>query len=123
GQFDEPVGLAFASDGTAFVADMYNSRVVMLDVQGNVVGQFKVDGWGGREVPNKPYLEPLRDGRVAVSLPGSDRVRIYRRDGTVSGEISAEDPVKQPYGMLETADAKLWVVEGGSGRIRQFEIP
>ena len=124
GQFNEPVGISIASDGTVFVADMYNRRVVMLGQDGAFKGSFPVEGWGGQEVVNKPYIEALTSGNLAVSLPLENDVRIYARDGTVVAALaSATDPLDVPYGILEVADAKLWVVESGSGRVRQFSIP
>ncbi|MGH2609937.1 MAG: NHL repeat-containing protein, partial [Tepidiformaceae bacterium] len=124
GEFDEPVGLAIADDGTVFVADMYNRRVVMLNADGSFRAAFAVEGWGGQEVTNKPYLEPLPDGRVAVGLPWTNEVRIYDRAGSVVGAIApGDEPLESPYGLLHTADAKLWVVEGGSGRVRLFPLP
>jgi DNA-binding beta-propeller fold protein YncE len=123
GQFNEPVGLAIAEDGTVFVADMYNSRVVMLEPDGSFAGEFAVEDWGGQEVLNKPYLEPLADGRVSVSLPLAGEVRVYERSGEFAGTITGADGLDMPYGLLQTADGKLWVVEGGSGRVRQFPLP
>ncbi len=124
GQFNEPVGISIASDGTVFVADMYNQRVVMLDSAGTFVGSFVVEGWGGQEVANKPYIEALANGNVAVSLPLANEVRIYSRDGAAVGTLEGSgEPLDQPYGILEAANGKLWVVESGSARVRQFSIP
>ena len=124
GQFNEPVGLAIAADGTVFVADMYNSRVVILDADGSFTREISIEGWGGQEVTNKPYLEPLSGGRVAVSLPLSGEVRVYERSGDLVGSIEpGNDPLESPYGLVQTADGKLWVVEGGSGRVRHFSLP
>ena len=124
GQFDEQVGIAIGSDGTVFVADMYNRRVQMLNPDGTYKGEFAVAGWGGNEVTDKPYLRPLRDGRVAVSLPGKNQVAVYDLKGTQVAVIAApEDPLNRPYGIVETADGKLWIAEGGSGRLRLFAVP
>jgi hypothetical protein len=96
----------------------------MLEADGSFAGEIPVDGWGGQEVTNKPYLEPLSDGRVAVSLPLSGEVRIYERSGELDGTIApGDEPLESPYGLLQTADGKLWVVEGGSGRVRHFPLP
>ncbi|MEO6397167.1 MAG: flippase activity-associated protein Agl23 [Tepidiformaceae bacterium] len=122
--FDEPVGLSQGPDGSIFVADMFNRRVVVLTADGSSKGQFTVDGWGGQEVFDKPYLRALADGRVAVSLPSLNEVRIYSSDGKVAGSLKApDDPLNRPYGILQTADGKLWVAEGGSGRLRLFALP
>jgi len=51
-------------------------------------------------------------------------VRIYDRNGNQMGAIAPpEDPLNHPYGIVETGDGKLWVVEGGSGRLRLFATP
>ncbi len=126
-QLDEPVGLSVTADGrSVLVADMYNSRVVILDIEtGAQTGQFTVDGWGGQEVTDKPYIRGLRNGNVAVGLPGVGEVKIYTTGGELVGTIGGDpiDPVIRPYGLVETADGKIWVVESGSTRVRQFEIP
>ena len=124
GQFDEPVGIAIGPDGVVYVADMYNSRVQVLNPDGSFRSEFRVEGSGGLEVSDKPYITLLRDGRIAVSLPSAALVRIYNPDGTVSGTINPTgQPLFLPYGMAETADGKLWIVEGGAARVRLFDIP
>lgn len=123
-QFSEPVGISIASDGMVFVADMYNHRVVELHPDGTVFTTFNVSGWGGLEVYDKPYIRALKDGRVALSVPSQNQVRVYDRNGNQIGVVTApEDPLNHPYGIVETGDGKLWVVEGGSGRVRLFPTP
>lgn len=124
GQFQEPVGIAIAGDGTIFVADMYNGRVVLLNRDGAFVSAFPVSGWGGQDAQDKPYLHLLRDGRLALSLPLRNEVRLYDRTGTRLSTINPPDePLSRPYGIAESADGKLWVVEGGAARVRLFAIP
>lgn len=125
GQFNEPVGIAIDDRaGAVYVADMENARVVVLDLDGRFIRSFPVEGWGGRLAIDKPYLTVLRDGRIALSLPTLNAVRVYTPDGTVAGEIRPADvPLQRPYGVVEAADGKLWVVEGGASRVRQFEVP
>jgi hypothetical protein len=36
---------------------------------------------------------------------------------------AGSEPMERPYGIVETADAKLWIVESGKARLRQFSIP
>ena len=83
-----------------------------------------VPGWGGRDVADKPYLTVLHDGRVALSLPSLNEVRVYQPDGQLAATIKPDpEPLTAPYGIAETGDGKLWIVEGGSGRVRQFSLP
>ncbi|MCZ7575549.1 MAG: 6-bladed beta-propeller [Dehalococcoidia bacterium] len=124
GQFDEPVGIDIGPDGAIYVADMYNSRVQVLNPDGTYRAQFTVEGWGGIEVNDKPYLRVLSDGRVAASVPSLNLVRILGADGALSATISSEsEPLNRPYGMVESADGKLWIAEGGAARLRLFDIP
>ena len=124
GQFSEPVGISIAQDGTVFVADMYNSRVEILNPDGSYKSSFPVQGWGGQEVTDKPYLTALTDGEIALGVPSAGEVRIYTRTGELKGTISDKvQPLDHPYGITETSDGKLWIVEGGSARVREFSIP
>ena len=122
GQFSEPVGIDISDAGEVFVADMYNGRVQILDIDGNYVGEFSVSGWGGTDPSDKPYLRVLSDGRVALSLPLANEVRVYARDGTLELTLMPADPLARPYGVVETAQGQLWVVEGDASRVRRFDI-
>jgi len=124
GEFNEPVGIDIGEDGAIYVADMYNRRVQVLNADGTFRAQFTVEGWGGQEVNDKPYLRVLTDGRVAVSLPAANLVRVYSRSGAQAATVnSGSEPLERPYGIVQTADAKLWIVESGKARLRQFPIP
>jgi DNA-binding beta-propeller fold protein YncE len=124
GQFDEPVGISIGKDGAIYVADMYNRRVEVLNPDGSYRSQFTVDGWGGQEINDKPYLRALTDGRIAVSVPSSNQVRVYSASGAEVANLDpGSEPLEHPYGIVQTADAKLWVVENGAARLRQFPIP
>ena len=114
--FDPLVSYPF-TPGHEVVADVLNA-------DGTFRSQFTVDGWGGQEVNDKPYINVLTDSRIAVSLPGQNAVRVYSSSGGQSVSVVAgAEPLSRPYGIVQSADAKLWIVEGGSARVRQFPIP
>ena len=123
GSFDEPVGLALGPDGNVYVADMYNARVQVLSPDGVALREFAVPGWGGVDALDKPYLTVLADGRVAVSLPSRNEVAIYSPDGELLETIAPDrEPLGRPYGVVEGADGRLWVVEGENARLRAFDV-
>lgn len=124
GQFDEPVGIDIGKDGSIYVADMYNRRVQVLNADGSFKSEFPVEGWGGQEINDKPYLRVLTDGRIALSVPSRNEVRVYSPSGAQNAVVDVgSEPLEHPYGIVQTADAKLWIVENGKARVRQFPIP
>lgn len=121
-EFSEPVGIDVAPNGEIVIADMWNARVQILDASGAYLREFPVSGWGGLDSFDKPYLRVLRDGRIALSLPSLGQVRIYSSDGVLLRTIApVDEPLLSPYGIVETADGKLWIVEGGAARVRLFD--
>ena len=121
-EFSEPVGIDIAPNGEIVVADMWNARVQILDPSGAYLREFPVEGWGGADHFDKPYLRVLRDGRIALSLPSLGQVRIYSATGVPITVIDPRDqPLSSPYGIVETPGGKLWIVEGGAGRVRLFD--
>lgn len=122
GEFSEPVGLASDREGTIYVADMFNARIQAFDSDGEFVSEFPVEGWGGQDVEDKPYLTVLEDGRIAASVPLAGEVHVYAPDGTLESVVEdPEVPLNRPYGIVETPGGRIWVVEGGSGQVRLFE--
>lgn len=124
GQFQEPVGIDIADDGAVFAADMFNGRLVILGPDGSWTGSFPVDGWGGQGVQDKPYVEALAGGNVAISLPSRDEVRVYARDGSLVATVTGgSEALESPYGLLDAGDGSLWVVSGGAGTVRRLPLP
>jgi len=60
-----------------------------------------------------------------VSLPLLNEVRVYDRQGNLAGTMikPTTEPLSRPYGIVENPDGRLWIVEGGSGRVRLFTLP
>ncbi|MBK5291902.1 MAG: 6-bladed beta-propeller [Acidobacteriia bacterium] len=73
-----PYGITFAADGTLWMADGVNNRVVQIDKAGRVIDSFdlpvdKPDGTGGH------MLSVAADGSVYVAETGRFKVRKYVR--------------------------------------------
>ncbi len=121
-EFSEPVGIDIAPNGEIVIADMWNARVQILDPSGAYLREFPVEGWGGLDHLDKPYLRVLRDGSIALSLPSLGQVHVYSDTGALITVIDPkEEPLRSPYGIVETPGGKLWIVEGGAGRVRLFD--
>ena len=110
--FGEPADLAFYNDHI-FVADGYtNTRVVVLDLEGNY--QYE---WGGAGTApgqfNLPHgINIDSDGRVYVADRNNSRLQIF----TASGEFLAELPrdiAGRPLAVDVTESGEILVLDGG----------
>jgi predicted membrane-bound mannosyltransferase/sugar lactone lactonase YvrE len=134
-----PRSLAFAPDGTFYVADSRNNRIVHLDPQGKVLAT-----WGSVS-PNCPYVSgppanpPLDtfcepwgvavgpDGSVYVSDTWNYRVIKFTPDGKLikswSQYGSADQPVTfyGPRGLAVDAEGNVYVADTGNKRIVVFD--
>ena len=86
-QFSAPGGVAVAQDGTLFVADFYNQRVLRLRPDGSYIGQWGETGqpaiWAGHfNYPTDAAL--AADGTLYVADGYGDRIQAFAPDGAFS---------------------------------------
>ena len=128
-----PRSLAFANDGTMYVADSRNHRVLHLDASGNVLNE-----WGtyadGVSVPvgNGTFNEPWGiavgpDGSVYVTDTWNHRVQKFTRDGRfvkawgVFGQGETPESFYGPRGLAVDAEGRVYVTDTGNKRIVVFD--
>ncbi len=128
-----PRSLAFANDGTLYVADSRNHRVLHLDAQGNLLNE-----WGtfaeGLSIPigNGTFNEPWGiavgpDGSVYVTDTWNHRVEKFSADGRFikawgySGQGEAPDAFYGPRGLAVDAEGRVYVTDTGNKRIVVFD--
>ena len=128
-----PRSLAFAKDGTIYVADSRNHRVLHLDLQGNILHE-----WGtyadGVSVPieNGTFNETWGiavgpDGSVYVTDTWNHRVQKFTSDGRfiktwgVFGQGETPDSFYGPRGLAVDAEGRVYIVDTGNKRIVVFD--
>ncbi|GAB4502489.1 MAG: hypothetical protein Fur0035_20410 [Anaerolineales bacterium] len=135
GQFDAPRGLAFAPDGSLYVADSRNHRIQHFDAQGNFINQ-----WGGFGdllntglAPTGTFDEPWGvavgpDGSVYVSDTWNHRIQKFSAEGKpikmwgVFGlAADAPDALYGPRGISVDAAGHVFVADTGNKRIVIFD--
>ncbi len=131
GQFDEPVGLAIDGAGNLYVADTWNQRVQIFspDNNGNyvVTKEWKVYGWFGQSLDNKPYLAVGEQGQVYITDPESYRIMEYSNDGealrTWNGMGQSVDNFSMPVGITVDSQGRIWTVDSGNNYLIRFPKP
>jgi predicted membrane-bound mannosyltransferase/DNA-binding beta-propeller fold protein YncE len=128
-----PRSLAFAPDGTFYVTDSRNHRIVHLTADGNVL-----ETWGsfadGVSIPaavgtfNEPWgIAVGPDGSVYVSDTWNHRVQKFTAEGqpvTAWGQYGQADQQYGfwgPRGLAVDADGNLYVADTGNKRIVVFD--
>ena len=133
GQFNAPRGIAFAPDGSFYVADSRNHRIQHFDADGNFInmwGEFGdatfVDLPGG--VFNEPWgVAVAPDGSVYVSDTWSHRIQKFDADGNFItkwgyyGQGESPEAFWGPRGVAVDADGRVYVSDTGNKRIVIFD--
>jgi predicted membrane-bound mannosyltransferase/sugar lactone lactonase YvrE len=131
--FNAPRSLAFAQDGTLYVADSRNHRIVHLDMQSNILHE-----WGayadGVNIPIGPgtFNEPWGiaigpDGSVYVTDTWNHRVQKFTAEGRfvktwgVFGQGETPESFYGPRGLAVDASGRVYVTDTGNKRIVVFD--
>jgi len=126
GELDEPSGLALHSDGRLFVADTWNRRIAVFDLQGNHLSDFRVRGWYNNTF-NRPYLG-LDESRdiLYVSDPDGSRILVYNPSGECigsfgqNGDASAEGQFQAIGGIAVDDEGYGYVSDSTAGKVLKF---
>jgi hypothetical protein len=126
-----PVGLCQASNGSLLVADMGNSRVVMLDTLGELQMTIGVSGKPSTEdgrftVPFDVATDGA--GHIAVVDPMQDRVQVFGPDGTyeraigVNGDLGSDGAhLNNPWSVAFDNEGRIYVSDTGNERVQVFD--
>lgn len=129
-----PRGLAFAPDGSVYVADTGNARIIHLSSAGEVLS-----AWGTRtpdgQAPPAPssFLEPWgiavdARGNVYVADTWNHRVQKFDPAGKFLLEWNSADrvdgnpvPMWGPRGIAISQDGRVYVTDTGNKRVLVFD--
>jgi uncharacterized protein (TIGR03663 family) len=129
-----PRGIALAPNGSIYVADTGNSRILRLDGSGNVLAS-----WGSRspdgEVPpargtfNEPWgVATDTRGSVYVADTWNHRIQKFDADGnfkqawgTFGQTLDSPDYLWGPRGIATAPDGRVYVTDTGNKRVMVFD--
>jgi DNA-binding beta-propeller fold protein YncE/ABC-type Fe3+ transport system permease subunit len=128
-EFDQgkPTGISVGPDGTVWVADTHENRVMAFSPDGREQLRF---GGPGTEPGQFIYTTDVAvgaDGRLYVSeYGGNDRIQVFEPDGTLIRSIGAfgpgDDEFNRPQALLFSPDrTSLYVADSCNHRIVELD--
>src|SRR5258706_2945991 len=128
-----PRGLAFAQDGTFYVADSRNNRVLHLDAQGNILNEWGsfADGVStpvGDGTFNEPWGVAVGpDGSVYVTDTWNHRIEKFTATGQFIkawgyfGQGEKPEAFYGPRGLAIDSAGRVYVTDTGNKRVVVFD--
>jgi predicted membrane-bound mannosyltransferase/DNA-binding beta-propeller fold protein YncE len=135
-RLEAPRDIAFAPDGTLYVADSRNHRILHLDTEGNLLhswGEFGASNYNTNTMaPGGVFNEPWGvavgpDGSVYVADTWNNRIQKFTAEGdfvTMWGQFgTAELPTNfwGPRGVAVDSEGRVYITDTGNKRVVIFD--
>lgn len=117
-RFRSPDDLVFASDGSVFVADAGNGRIVRLSAEGRYLGEWGRKGSGQGEFAAAHGIAIDSADRIYVADRGNHRVQVFSKQG---GFLAAWTGFGNPFG-VHVVDGGLIVTDGDAHTISLLRL-
>ncbi len=124
--FKQPSDVAVASDGTIYVLDGVNNRVVAFDYSGNLLFKFGEGGSGDGQFNFPLGLSLDEDDRVYVADSGNHRVQVFSPKGEFLYKIDLPDDGTKPPDPTDTVidnkRRRLYIVDNDNHRLFVYSL-
>ena len=122
---DYPTEIAIGNNELV-VVDSGNSRIRIMDLQGNPLAQFRIPATPGPPMIDEVGLSLDLAGNIYVSSVRDSHIRIYGRDGSLLGSFgrtgSEIGEFNSPAGLWIDGMDRLYVADTNNGRIQVFQL-
>ncbi len=125
GSFNRPEGVAVGPDGSVYVADTGNDRVVRLSPSGAVLGQWGQTGGGNGGFRGPTGIGIDAAGNVYVADTNNNRVQVFDANGRwLNGwgnRGAAAGQFSQPTALAVGCEGDVYVADTNNNRVQRFE--
>jgi sugar lactone lactonase YvrE len=122
GELAEPTGIAVTKDGTVFVADPTNKKLLLFKADGALITEVTIEGSSS---VNAPKLAANPDGTVLMSVPEPHLIRRYDATGKPMAQFGGfgQEPgrFRLPTNITRSGNT-LWVADTGNHRVQRIEL-
>lgn len=120
-----PTEIVVGKDRLA-VLDSTGSRILVLDLECNLLQQFNIRNLTGRETADEIGLGMDSDDNVYVSNLGEFAIRIYDPAGHLTGSFGKAGPgageFNAPSGLWIDLTNKMYVADTNNSRVQMFQL-
>ena len=119
--FNEPTGVAFATNGDFYISDGYvNSRVIKYNREGDYVSHWGTKGTGDGQFNLVHDVAVDAKGRVYVADRSNSRVQIFDAGGKF---LNKWTDVGQPWGLAYAArEDAIYMADGLNDRVVKLNL-
>jgi tripartite motif-containing protein 71 len=126
GEFDHPGAVAVDGNGTAYVADTFNDRIVKLSATGTVLGEWGARGTADGRFHNPNGVAVDAAGEVYVLDSENNRVQVFDADGHFltkwGARGSALGYLSQPGAIAVDCSGAVYVADTNNNRLERFTL-
>jgi len=125
GSFNRPEGVAVGPDGSVYVADTGNNRIVKLSPAGAVLNQWGQTGGANGEFRGPTGIGIDAAGNIYVADTNNNRIEVFDANGAwLSGWGSrgvAAGQLSQPTALAVGCEGDVYVADTNNNRVARFE--
>lgn len=121
-----PTRVTASPDGTLWVADAYNYRVVAFDREGNLIKRLGKKGGKPGQFDVSAGIALLPGERLAIVDFMNHRIQLWTTEGKFLADHGAQGSgpgeFERPTDVALAPDGKLYVVDWGNDRLQVFSL-
>jgi len=123
-EFTWPSAISMSPDGRLFITDEHLNKVIILNSNGDPLGEWGKSGEGDNELNSPSGITFDNDGNVYISDTYNNCVKIFTDEGKhlqTIGKSDGEDGLNLPWRLSIGPDSNIYVADWGNDRICSYD--